>query len=392
MKKIICTILLSVSVFTASAQKFQQVLESIVSSSPEMKAMEFANGAETEALAQENILAGPEIEGSHQWGNKGERKYGGGISQSFDWPGLYGARAKARKANTDALMQLQKSALADLTLEVKLLMIEFITTNEQLRAVSEASSNMNKLLELYQRGFKAGEESILDVNKLKIEHLRLSRRVTQLQEERDALLESIMGKAGSESVSDDLLSMTLNDLPADPIADEAEYERIIDQSAKMQYMRSMQEATRMTGRVARLSGMPTFSLGYSMEHEDGQYFNGISVNIGLPSWSNKHRKATAEYQLLEQEVKMDAERLAQVLKMRRLRTSAQRARTEQEMFREVLESTNQAELLMKALKGQHITLMTYLQELNYFLDATCDYYDIVNNAAQLCAELNKYNN
>ncbi|MDE7153752.1 MAG: TolC family protein [Muribaculaceae bacterium] len=390
MRKIICTLALIAAIGSASAQKFQQLLDRIVSESPELKALELEHAAESEAMAQENILAGPELEGNHKWGTRGENKYGVGISQNFDWPGLYKARSAARKANDNALLQLRLSSADNRRLEVKLLMIEYVTTGEQLRVITDAVHNMSRLSELYQRGFEAGEESILDVNKLKIEKLRLMRRETQLREQREQLLETLLATAGNNSFAPELKSLSLADLPADAIADEAEYEQRIDRSPNMQYYRSMHEACLQSERVARLSGYPTLGIGYELEREDGQYFNGFSVSIGLPSWSNGHRKASARYQAMAQEVQMDAARLGEILKMRRLRTAALRAAGERDIFSEVLASSNQPELLMKALKGGQISLMTYLMEVGYFLDATCDYYETVNNAARLCAELNKY--
>lgn len=375
----------------ASAQKFSQLLESLVNSSPELKAMDMEHLAETKDMAQENTLSGPELEGFHKWGTEGDTKYGVGISQGFDWPGLYRARSAARKANDNALAQLRLSTRADRMLELKQLMIQLITTREQLRLVNEANQNMKRLLELYQRGYQAGEESILDVNKLKIEGVRLSRRATALQDEADGVLQSIASIAGTNAMASELNSLTISDLPSDPILSEADAEQQIDSSPAMQYQRAMQEAARQSERVARLQGFPTFAIGYELEREDGQYFNGISVNIGLPSWSNKHRKAAARYRMLEQEVKIDAARLGEILKMRRLRAAALRARSDEQLLSTVLQTTNQAELLGKALKGGQISLLTYLQELGYFLDATCDYYETLNNAAQLCAELNKYN-
>lgn len=391
MKKIICTLALLAAISSASARDFGQLLDLIVAESPELKALELEHAAESEALTQENILSGPELEGNHKWGTRGENKYGVGISQNFDWPGLYKARSAARKANDNALLQLRLSSADDRRLEAKLQMIEFVTTGEQLRIVTDAAANMRRLLDLYQRGFEAGEESILDVNKLKIELLRVGRRETALREQRERQLESLLTMAGTGSIAADLKSLTQADLPADAIADEAEYERQIDSSHRMEYYRSMQQASRQSERVARLSGFPTFGIGYELEREDGQYFNGFSVNIGLPSWSNGHRKASARYQAMAQEVQMDAVRLAEILKMRRLRAAAFRAAGERDMFSEVLTSTNQPELLMKALKGGEISLMTYLQEFGWFLEASSDYVETVNNAAQLSAELNKYN-
>lgn len=390
MKKIICAVALLLTVAAASAQKFEQVLENIVSASPELKALEMEHAAESEAMAQENVLSGPELEGFHKWGTEGDTKYGVGISQGFDWPGLYRARKAARKANDNALEQLRLSSRINRSLEVRLLMIQLITTGEQLHVVRQANENMANLLALYQRGFEAGEESILDVNKLKIERLRLNRRSVALQDARQELLEQIASIAGSSAYTADLTSLTLDDIPVGKIADEAYYEELIDRGPQMQYLRAMKEAALQSERVARLSGYPSFSLGYELEREDGQYFNGISVNIGLPSWSNRHRKASARYQVMEQEVKADASRLADILRMRRLRQSAIRATAEKDMFSTILDSTNQDILLKKALDGGQISLMTYLQELGYFLDARCDYYETVNNAAQLCAELNKY--
>ena len=111
----------------------------------------------------------------------------------------------------------------------------------------------------------------------------------------------------------------------------------------------------------------------------------------MPSWSNKHRKASAEYARLENELNMNSARLASVMKMRSLRASALGAQSQCQQFASVLGELNQQALLMKALKGGQISLLQYLQEMDYFLEASADYLETLNNAAQLSAELNKYN-
>lgn len=392
MKNIIAAALLLIALpATVTAHKFQTVLNEIVQSNPELKALAASHGAEIEQMAQENVLAGPEIEGNHKWGTRHETKYGVGITQRFDWPGSYRARSKARTAAEKAMLQLQLSTVLDKTVEAKLLMIQYVTTGEKLKLMLDAKGNMDRLLTLYERGFKAGEESILDVNKLKIEQLRMARDVAQLEDTRDNVLQMLLSMAGGAPVAAGLKELTVADIPQEPVGSEEYYEGLIDQSPAMAYYRSMDESMVQNKRVARMAGMPSFAVGYELEREDGQYFNGISVSIEMPSWSNKHRKASAEYARLENELNMNSARLASVMKMRSLRASALRAQSQCQQFASVLGELNQQELLMKALKGGQISLLQYLQEMDYFLEASADYLETLNNAAQLSAELNKYN-
>ena len=73
-----------------------------------------------------------------------------------------------------------------------------------------------------------------------------------------------------------------------------------------------------------------------------------------------------------------------------LRTNAISLFQEMEEYRPTLEDTNNIELLKKALDGGQINLITYIQEVNFFLEAQQNFIDIEYRYHQTLASLNKY--
>jgi hypothetical protein len=63
---------------------------------------------------------------------------------------------------------------------------------------------------------------------------------------------------------------------------------------------------------------------------------------------------------------------------------------ELEQLRPTLENNDNILLLKKALDGGQISLITYIQEVNFFLEAQKNYLDVEYNYYQLLASLNKY--
>ena len=139
MKRImILAALVAATVTGANARAtFEQVLETVVKGNPDVAATVASGKAEIEEMKAENMLEGPEIEGHHAWGNFGDRKYGIGISQGFDWPGLYSARRGLIKATSEAKTYLNRSTVLDKAIEAKLLLIELVQFRRTLNLMND---------------------------------------------------------------------------------------------------------------------------------------------------------------------------------------------------------------------------------------------------------------
>ena len=149
MKKFIyISVLCAFAALNVSAQSFDDILARIVASNPEIEAVNAENNAALEAVAAENNLADPEISGQHFWGQDGN-KFGIGISQTFDWPGLYKARSKKTKSVKVALSELYAATYLDKVMEVRLCMIDFIAAKCNYSYFESVKRNMDRLLEKY---------------------------------------------------------------------------------------------------------------------------------------------------------------------------------------------------------------------------------------------------
>lgn len=380
---------MAATVVQARAQAtFEQVLEAVVKGNPEIAATVISGKAEIEEMKAENMLEGPEIEGHHSWGNYGDRKYGVGISQGFDWPGLYSARRGAIKAVTEAKTYLNRSTVLDKTIEAKLLLIDLVQSRRTLDLMERMLKSMTEMQATLDKSYKNGEVSVLDKNKLDIEVIRLTSKVNDAQIRYATLLTAVQNLAGDTPVRE--MAQSLRDYPADPVLSEEEYERAIAENDPMiNYYKAMGDAASRQQDVTRMQGAPSFSLGYEWEREEGQTFNGITVGMKFSSWSTRHSRAAARLSRMENEVRLNATRLNRLADMRNELASVKEYTNQVKAYGKILDEGNQEKLLRRAFDGGEIGMLTYLQEMNFFIEARADYEEACYELSQAKARLNK---
>lgn len=367
---------------------FDDVLEAVMKGNPEVAAAAASNQAEIESMKAENMLEGPEIEGHHSWGNYGDRKYGAGISQGFDWPGLYSARRGVIKAMTEAKTYLNRSTVFDKTIEAKLLLIDLVQSRRTLDLMKRMLKSMTEMQSTLDKSYENGEVSILDKNKLDIEVIRLTSKVNDAQIRYATLLTAVQNLAGETPVKE--MARNLSDYPADTVLSEEEYERTIAENDPMiNYYRAMGDAASRQQDVARMQGAPSFSLGYEWEREEGQNFNGITFGMKFSSWSTRHSRAAARLSKMENEVQLNATRLTRLADMRNELASVREFSSQVEAYSRILDRGDQEKLLRRALEGGEIGMLTYLQEMNFFIEARVDYEEACYELSQAKARLNK---
>lgn len=247
---------------------------------------------------------------------------------------------------------------------------------------------MNKLVEKYRRAYEAGEVSIIDRNKVIVETARAKSALMTAEHEREDVVAAILSQGKDNSVMPMLAE--LNNYPDLILYSEEEYENMINnQDPMLEYYRRMDNVAVQQQKVARLGYMPSLSVGYGYEYEEGQAFHGFNIGIGLPIFSNRHKTKSARLSRLVNENNMNAEKLRQITKMRNMVADVKLMDGTIDTFRELFENQNQLSLLKKAFDGGEINLFTYLADMNYFTEARAGYIDAQYTRAKLLVELNK---
>lgn len=373
----------------AGAQSFDALIRQVVENNPEIISANASAESELLTLRSENNLADPEIGFEHMWAPSGvENKWNASISQSFDWPGVYQARSKAYRSASSAMDYLRQSRYIDKSLEVKLLFIDIINTRKSLALCDTNLELFSNLLSHYQKGYEQGEFTRLDINKIRVEQLSLTRRRASLDSQLEVLKGSLTALNGGNDCSD-ILAL-LSEYPDEPLLSIADYEQLLaTHDPQLNYQSSLIESQQHLAKAAQLSRYPSFSIGYAHAREEGHSFNGISLSVTLPFFSSRHKAKAAE--IMQQSYIADlngvkVDRSAIMFADHAIATSLFREIAD---YRTILDD-GYLSLLRKALDGGEMTLISYIQEVNFYQEAVADMLEVEYQYHLTLARLNRY--
>lgn len=377
---------------TVSADVFDDVVREVVGNNLSLQSAREMRVSELEALKSENNLENPEVEFEHLWGpaDAGNR-WSVGVSQSFEWPGVYGTRKKVWKATSQAMEYLSARERFDIVLDIRTTLIDIVNLRRNLAALSEVESTIESLLEKSRKGAECGEVSVLEINRLRIERVGVVSRIDDVKASL-ASLESSLAALNAGKDCGALLGRLGVAYPDYKLLSEEEYaDLILKNDPDIAVSNSLAEAAREKVKAARMGNLPGFSLGYVHSFEDNTHFNGFSVSVSLPLFSNRHKKKSAEAELRAVEIEG-------VEKMATRRAVSTGARNEAlvlkksvDEYKAVVEDEDNMRLLKKAYDGGQISVIDYLQQMLYFMEAKLTYNENLYRYHLALARLNRYN-
>lgn len=395
MKRAITTLLIGVSLtisIAAQNERFNYCVDFITSNNETLKADSINTQSQILSLQQKNNLSDPELDLSHQWGQRGiGNKWSVGVSQSFEWPGVYSARKKQVNAEVEALVQNLSAQENELRMNIRNALIEYIYTRKLIALYNNQLARIDSLIIIYNRGAELGEISKLDVNKLKIERIAASRQLNDAQNTLTGHQQTITNLNGGKDCSKELA--TLSDFPnIEPgnVNDYIQTAQMHDPSIQALTMQS--EAIRHESNVVRQSYIPSFSVGYSHDYELGDHFNGVSIGLTLPIFSNRKKKSEIASRRTFIETSQEIVQSEIHNEIKTLYRQVVNLNTEINQYRAVIEDKDNIRLLNMALDAGQITLIDYLQQVNYFQQAQADYIGIERQRAIYMSQLCRWEN
>ena len=380
MKKIIARAALlfcAVIPFPQKAETIDMIALQIVNGSPDLKAAALDNEALAVSLLTENNLPDPEVEGEYMIGPSGvKNRWGVGVSWGFDWFGSY----SAVKRESDA-----KKTVADLRLEeqyrdsfiaIKQLLLDYILQDKQMKTLSGIISMTDSIYSISKKSMERKELTRLDINKLEIERAGLLARLAEVEDARETTLTALNVMAGIDCSSH--LSKMVCEFPDIVVPDVIPE---LSSSVSVRAAMSEAEAAERGEKVAAMQSFPGVSIGYSHAFEDGTHFNGVQLGVSLPVFSSKNKKKAAKAATVaaryRAQVVKDKANQELVMETRRLKSILENLRN----LSPVVNNVDNLELLQKAYSAKTITLLDYLNERNYFMEAVMNLFSLQYSAA-----------
>lgn len=370
---------------------FSTLSRKLAAASPDLKVSELSLASEQASLKAEAAPADPEVEFEYLWPSAaGEiNRWSVGASQEVPDFRKMAATSKVVKAIDDR-KELERQALEKTVVyEAEQRLIRLIGARKDLEMLRRIHENFDSLTVSYNRAWEKGEVTILDLNKIKIEHARASSAHSQAEGEVAALTAEIIALSDGTITQEELAALT--DYPVFPaFADGIVVMSAVRESAQYKTMEAQSNVARAKVDLASKSRFPRLTLGYVHAYEDGNHFNGLSAGMTLPVFSRDSEKASSIAEQLSLE-ETNRRQLAEMIAGVETDLARKKALDEQlSMLAPAVENTNNFRLLKLALEGGEISLLDYLQEVSYFVEAAREYNAARLDHALTCASLARY--
>lgn len=389
--KILIISLLSIIPSLGLANNITAILDSIAHNNLELKAMQAEFKANSLDLRTTNNLQDPSIDFEYLFGAQSVGdKWAIGISQPFDWPGLYSARSKMINSKVSALSYLVIKRKIEILNQSKLNCIEIININQQLALQTEILNNIRQIKDAYEKGFSHGEISILDINKLKIELLNVQQNRISLIRKKESLISDLKTLNGNSPIDNNILN-DLSNYPTYKLAPFEEYARLIkEMDPENNYFNQMKDVIENDIKISKLQNLPSFAIGYKYSVEIGDKFNGLTASVSIPLFSNRNKVNVNKAKLVANDYAMQNSLVNKEAKAFSDYTQLQTLNEQIRDYKEVLGNGDNLRLLKKALDGGQINLLSYLTEIKYFIEAQNQLIQMEYEYQEILTNLNQY--
>lgn len=382
----ISALLLAGAPLSAQTLSPADVAAKILTASPQTHADALGVTSLAESLKTESNLPDPEIEGEYLFAPSGEtNRWGAGISWGIEWPGVYSARKNDARGKVAAAEAAAEAARQERLIEIKRLLLDYVLIEKQLAVLKEVGNANDSIMLLSKKAEGHGEMTRLDINKLKLEQASLNSNMAGLLNDRAetiTALDLLYGADCSPLLKEMVCEFPDVSLPMD------KWEVL--QSPSVVAANAEAEASRGALKIASAESYPGLSIGYQHAFEEGLHFNGASVGISIPVFSSRNKKTAAKAAIAEAEYKVEmAKADAESEVAGSVKKIAILSRQIDEMA-PVVENPENATMLMKAYRGGIITLIDYLNERNYFTNATLELLTLRHSAATALLNLQRH--
>lgn len=377
-------IICAASAATANGQSaFSSIIQTAIGNDKGIKAQQAAG----EAAVTFSEIAGPEVDFEHLWPSGGAEpdvKWNIGVSQEFDWPGIYGARSKVASLERDNASLVLMQIRADKALSVKQVIIDIINSHRRHELYSAVARNLARIDSLTQVAFDRGAATSLDIWKMKLAVLENQHSIATAESDIRAL-EGSLRALGVEFINGE--AEFWHDYPIQPLINPANdpqnslAEAIISNTARLGAAKA---------KAIRMEAAPGFSVGFIHAFEENTHFNGFSVGLRLPSYTQKKKNKAARLEAEAASLAASFEADKQVSEMQSAYEEALTLSRALASYRDLTGDESYLRLLDKSFNAGQLNIIDYLNEINLFISARIGYLDLEYRYNLALAKLNRY--
>ncbi|HIR83044.1 MAG TPA: TolC family protein [Candidatus Cryptobacteroides pullicola] len=363
MKRILSMLAAAIACTVAGAQTIDDILGQVGENNLTLKALQQQLDAGADANLAEARLEGPEVEFGYLFGEDGRRRHDFGVSQSFDFGALTGARKRLALGQNELLALEYRASRRDILTQARKLVYRIINCNALIAEYTHRADNARAVEQAYRSGYEKGEFSVIDYRKAAVGLAEAEGTLRLCEVERDGLLAELKNLNGGNGIEITACEQETVLLPG---SFGQWLEQASGKSSALEYVRTSTSTSEKQLKLSRSEAFPSLSVGYKSEVVPGEGFRGVSVGVSIPLWSAGKKISSAKKQL-------EAARLAEQDALVQFRTNAENLYEKAASLAEsaagyalLTDSDEGLRDLQKALDSGQMSLLDYMNEISYF--------------------------
>lgn len=337
-----------------------EILRLVEQNNTTLKAASDKTEAAKQEVMMETSLEDPEIGFDYLWGKPGMigKRKDINVNQTFDLATVFGYRKRLAKSQKELLeLDLQQKQL-ETRLEAMDLLVQITYYNQALAIYEERLQQEKQLAASYEKRLAAGDANKLEANRARLSLVEIESETEKVKMERDLLMLQLQTLCGGTEImynNTDYNAINIAfgmSLKALQEAQNSQQERVAENDLK----------------TARAQSMPSITAGYMAELTDDEKWNGVTIGVSIPLWSNRHnmKRARLSLQSARSEAADASYKLEQFAASQRLRT--ERYHDIAQKMQQKLANASSTTLLRKALDEGEISLVEYTIESSDLFD------------------------
>lgn len=388
MKKIYITLAAALAFATGTwGQGVDEILRQVEQNNKELQAQQQATLASRLEVSTQNNLEDPSVEYSpfYTRGITGMSSSELVVTQGFDFPTLYAARARSGKLQCEALDRRYDAARREILLGAKNLCLDLILLNKKQALLDERRKNADELLALFQKRLEEGDAGILEVNKIKMERMSVQTEASQNNAAHRTALQQLLAMNGNLP-----LTFASDTYPqVEPIDDyNALYDEVMASDAALLAADAEARAAEKNLSVSRQSWLPKLEVGYRRNTSLDEKSNGFLVGGSLPLFSNRKKHRIARAQALSARLQLDNVRLQAEAEVQSRFNEMQQLRTAMQAYDvELMYST--LDMLKESVTAGQLSIIDYYTEADNVYRNLQAYMELENQYQKLMAAVYK---
>lgn len=373
----------------AQSASIEGILTEIEQNNRELQAMHSYMEGKRLELKSGNNLPDPQLGvyylpfGEHPTGDYSEFQ----ISQSFEFPTVYGARSSLIDQQKVQLELGYKAKRQEILFAAQKYCQEMIYLSkrqaiEQLR-VEQAKTVFDQAQELFSKE----QVGILELNKSKVAWLQEQFKVQQIKSDQRNLLLLLKNlNGGKELAFDQAVYFTVLKLESK----ESLWQTKLTTDPSLTQLKQQETIAAQQLKLSKNKSLPNLTAGYNSQGVSGERFSGVYGGLSIPLWSNRNKVKAAQSNLEFQASYADSRTMEQYTLFEKQFNDYQILLAKFNDYQTTLGGLNSDELLLQAYQLGEISFMEYYIELQFYRQAYDAMLQMENQLYQLQAALLKH--